>query len=191
MNSLVNLALIITAIITNSPGALGITKTGKLLLSIASLNGLVFGLISLFDIIQVSKWSYTKQSVRIVYRINSLLSILTYAAFVYHTLIKDFEPQYTYVVPAVDLGINVLTWLFLLARRETEREYYTLFNPLLIYSRFMVWSKLIHFWSVSWYLVLLPIIVASSMFTVGGAFFVMAMAWGWAQKFKCGVGKVL
>ena len=165
-----NLLLITVGILAKSPDALGLSKTEKLLLSIASLNGLVFGLISLLDITHVTEGTITDQGVRNVYKINSLMSIVTYAAFVYHTLIKNFEPEYTYLLPALDLVTNCLSMMFLLASRRSAGEFYVQFSPLVTYMRFMIWSKLIHSWSVSWYVVLLPIILSTPVYILAGTF---------------------
>lgn len=174
LNMIANIVLIVAAIFSYSPkGGAGVSSTGKLLLGVASLNGLIYAFFAFIDGLYLTmsdeinpdepfkirrriatdfKWAV---------RINSFMSIVVYAAFVYHIFVKDFKLELTFVVPLIDLGICIFSWIFIVCKSKNSnhnaREFTSLFNPLFNYMRFMVWSKMIHSWGVKWIVPLLPI----------------------------------
>ena len=122
---------------------------------------------------------------KIVSRICGVSSLVVYAAFIYHIIIKEFEPRYTYIVPLIDTGISFLCGLAVLMpekrRNEEKLSYLAFLNPLANGTRLLIWCKLIHFWSTSWGVILIPIYFLCAIIegaAVVGAFISVAWAFG-------------
>lgn len=113
INSLSRLAyivLIFTAILLLDPAddSPSVSRTGKKLLSVGAIVGLASSILLFLDIVCVTKGSNVNGKMRWACRVSMFSSILVYAAFVYHIMIKNFESRYTYLVPLIDSGIGII-----------------------------------------------------------------------------------
>lgn len=181
----VNIILITVGIFTYTPRTPEpVTSTGKTLLSIASVNGLIHALFAFVDSVYLTKSDRVNpdepykirrriaSDFMVTVRLNSFMSIVVYGSFVYHIIIKDFELKYTFLVPLVDVGVCLISWGWILLKSKTSsensKEFTSLFNPFFNYMRFMIWAKMIHSWSIRWVVPLLPFYAFGWLIAVPG-----------------------
>jgi uncharacterized membrane protein YqhA len=203
-NRFANLVLIAVALYTYKPDdeTKATTDTGKNLMAVGASIGLVSAFGTFVESIYLTKSDpvdpenpnkirrRVSSSFMVHLVLNSFMSVVVYAAYLFHVIGTDNEFEYTFLVGALDLLVNSVSSMILGCNKKLHKttfsDFLAIHNPVFSYMRLMIWGKLLHNWSIVWTLPLIPLMIMGWFLLLPGLLMLMNFI---CKLFSCSLSK--